>query len=401
VSPRFRPVRRTRGGSSACRSSSSPHGRRPRGIPGVIGARWLVPRRPGRSRRHRRPAPRREGPFARTRRVWLPSSPRHRPGEPSSRPARDRPAETLRPRWRVVRLGAIDSASAWPWPAAGRARREAEGPRPTRPRCGRRNSPRERTAAASASARARQPPRPTPGNAATHERPTVARAPAPAAPPRAVWPAGPPTGGRHRSPPERPEPEPRDACSPDGAESTPAHRSAGSGVARRGDPPGSPRRGRVEGVSIPPEPWTRAPPPRRAGACAGSWRRWAARADRPGSPGRSRIRPLSIASLRSIVSFQYLLPADSRSLALKKSSETFSRLENLRFSRAFRARHVIHEVQQAVCPQPAKAFRRNPGRREVETLSRLPTRHAGTQSHESAGTGAVARAGLLPTGRPD
>jgi hypothetical protein len=37
----------------------------------------------------------------------------------------------------------------------------------------------------------------------------------------------------------------------------------------------------------------------------------------------------------------------------QKSSETFSRQENLRFSRAFHARHVIHDVRHAVYPQPA------------------------------------------------
>jgi len=38
----------------------------------------------------------------------------------------------------------------------------------------------------------------------------------------------------------------------------------------------------------------------------------------------------------------------------KKSSETFSRYENRRFSRVLRTRHVIHDVQQAVYPQPAR-----------------------------------------------
>ena len=37
----------------------------------------------------------------------------------------------------------------------------------------------------------------------------------------------------------------------------------------------------------------------------------------------------------------------------KKSSGRFSTDENLRFSRTLRVRHVIPDVQQAVCPQPA------------------------------------------------
>jgi len=39
----------------------------------------------------------------------------------------------------------------------------------------------------------------------------------------------------------------------------------------------------------------------------------------------------------------------------KKSSGTFSRRENLRFSRELRSRDRIHATEQAVCPQPAIA----------------------------------------------
>jgi hypothetical protein len=47
--------------------------------------------------------------------------------------------------------------------------------------------------------------------------------------------------------------------------------------------------------------------------------------------------------------------SDSRhSLAVEKVLRTFSTDENLRFSRTLRVRHVVPDVQQAVCPQPAK-----------------------------------------------
>jgi hypothetical protein len=39
----------------------------------------------------------------------------------------------------------------------------------------------------------------------------------------------------------------------------------------------------------------------------------------------------------------------------KKSSGTFSRHENLRFSRELRSRDRIPAIEQAVCPQPANA----------------------------------------------
>jgi hypothetical protein len=49
----------------------------------------------------------------------------------------------------------------------------------------------------------------------------------------------------------------------------------------------------------------------------------------------------------------------------KKSSETFSRQENLRFSRVLRTRHVIRDVRQAVYQQPAKI----PGKRGSKCLT--------------------------------
>jgi len=56
-----------------------------------------------------------------------------------------------------------------------------------------------------------------------------------------------------------------------------------------------------------------------------------------------------------------VIPGWPLSSPWKKSSGRFSTDENLRFSRTLRVRHVVPDVQQAVCPQPVRIGRAIPG----------------------------------------